>query len=673
MCELELPSLMHQSLSSNRPLDFLLPFAHQQYYQPYQHGASAPPPREALRAITNSAESAALPAASHLPVAPTRSGLHTPPLEMSGAPPHDTFLPSHHGSQPHNSINGGPNGTTAKPLHSTSSSVDVPHRHDPQFSLSSNSSQVPHHRPSHAHSRQGSLSRLDMSQQRKKGPTDNSIVPSLQIPPTINNSKGSLAEFAAQITCLFWFESSFTLHRVEKSKVSPSPTTPLVPEAIPTTGFRKWVTTILSTTQVTQNVILLALMFIHRLKKLNPTVKGKTGSEFRLLTVALMLGNKFLDDNTYTNKTWAEVSGISVQEIHIMEVEFLSNMRYGLFTSDAEWREWHVKLGRFWQYFDMASRVPVETSPRSLGPPPNPPLTLPSALPSPPASTHASPPFMPSHSPNHPAYLHPLSMPPHLPPTIPSPVAPIPEIDLRPAGRKRSYDENGQEPPQKRMFRPSISGPPPPPLSSSQSIPSNAAYTPGTGSTHMPRLPVPNLTISTAQPSLAGYHTQSSSTQLPPPGSKAMSMVFPPPTNWPTTSGSMNTSISGSGPPAAHNVSISPFGDQSRRQPSYPNHSSSSSPTSSMFPNQTQAPAPSSLSPSYFLTQRNSPYRPVRGVSTLLVPPPSGTTQRAPQSLAFDQMHYQPLGKPRNERRSGVVPYMPHDAWQNLPNPHFNG
>lgn len=45
-------------------------------------------------------------------------------------------------------------------------------------------------------------------------------------------------------------------------------------------------------TQVSQNVILLALMFVYRLKILNPGVKGKVGSEFRLLTVALMLGNK---------------------------------------------------------------------------------------------------------------------------------------------------------------------------------------------------------------------------------------------------------------------------------------------------------------------------------------------------------------------------------------------
>lgn len=72
----------------------------------------------------------------------------------------------------------------------------------------------------------------------------------------------------------------------------PTLLSPLVPESIPALGFRKWVTTILSTTQVTPNVILLALLFIYRLKRLNPGVKGKVGSEFRLLTVALMLGNK---------------------------------------------------------------------------------------------------------------------------------------------------------------------------------------------------------------------------------------------------------------------------------------------------------------------------------------------------------------------------------------------
>lgn len=79
---------------------------------------------------------------------------------------------------------------------------------------------------------------------------------------------------------------------IEGRDATSQPLPELLNEAYPQTGFLKWVTTILSTTQVTQNVIILALLFIYRLKTQNTTVKGKLGSEYRLLTVALMLGNK---------------------------------------------------------------------------------------------------------------------------------------------------------------------------------------------------------------------------------------------------------------------------------------------------------------------------------------------------------------------------------------------
>ncbi|KAI6880446.1 hypothetical protein KC355_g22148, partial [Hortaea werneckii] len=155
----------------------------------------------------------------------------------------------------------------------------------------------------------------DPGAQTRRASQANAIAPSFQIPRSVNDSGGSLAELAAQITCLFWFESADVLQLVEDSQLPAHPPRQLVADAKPTTGFRKWVTTILSTTLVAQNVVLLALLFIYRLKKLNPAVRGKPGSEYRLLTVALMLGNKFLDDNTYTNKTWAEVSGIVVGEV----------------------------------------------------------------------------------------------------------------------------------------------------------------------------------------------------------------------------------------------------------------------------------------------------------------------------------------------------------------------
>lgn len=91
------------------------------------------------------------------------------------------------------------------------------------------------------------------------------------------------------MTCLFWFEKTPKLQAIEDRG---NPVLALVPEAFPTVGFQKWVASILATTQVSQNVVLLALLFIYRLKKFNSGVKGKKGSEFRLMTVALMLGNK---------------------------------------------------------------------------------------------------------------------------------------------------------------------------------------------------------------------------------------------------------------------------------------------------------------------------------------------------------------------------------------------
>ena len=91
---------------------------------------------------------------------------------------------------------------------------------------------------------------------------------------------------------MFWFESSATVTYAEELSNVAYVDRGLVSDAIPSIGFRKWVTTILTTTLVGKNVILLALLFIYRLKSFNPTVSGKRGSEFRLLTIALMLGNK---------------------------------------------------------------------------------------------------------------------------------------------------------------------------------------------------------------------------------------------------------------------------------------------------------------------------------------------------------------------------------------------
>lgn len=469
------------------------------------------------------------------------------------------------------------------------------------------------------------------------------IVAHLQIPESVNSSKGSLAEFAAEMTCLFWFESTASLKYAESLSSDAPVTRGLSPGVEPTIGFRKWVTTILSTTQVGKNVILLALMFIYRLKEFNPDVSGKMGSEFRLLTIALMLGNKFLDDNTYTNKTWAEVSGISVNEIHIMEVEFLSNMKYQLYASEEQWLEWKNKLGKFGTFYDKARRY---VSSKATSPVTPITQTIPHKLPSPPSGSK----YLAN---GYTALPNPLHTLPQLPR---SPARYVSQME-HPFERKRSLDISMDLPPAKRVqsvynLASEIS---PRSYTPTDVFTPGSVVTPGSTNTvlssdhpsRFPFLPMPNL------PALNPRNT-TQSPALALPGSRSMSSIYP------SSNGMQQPPLTPSHiGPGNFPILPMPNGNTSRA-PSVAG-SAHTSPTN-LYGNAT--PTRQGLSPSYFLQNRSSPYRPVRHVNTLLYPPPLTAMANPIKPIDYQQMHYQPIGSKGSDLRSGPMPCLQPDAWQ---------
>ncbi|KAH8103188.1 cyclin-domain-containing protein [Phellopilus nigrolimitatus] len=97
---------------------------------------------------------------------------------------------------------------------------------------------------------------------------------------------------------------------------------------------------LLENTQVSQSVIVLSLHYIFRLKERNDFTLGKPGSEFRVAVCAVMLANKFVDDNTYTNKTWSDVSAIPLDELNKMEREFLLGVGFRLFVDKPTYDSW---------------------------------------------------------------------------------------------------------------------------------------------------------------------------------------------------------------------------------------------------------------------------------------------------------------------------------------------
>ena len=65
---------------------------------------------------------------------------------------------------------------------------------------------------------------------------------------------------------------------------------------------------------------------------------------YSLFIASLMSASKYLDDNTFTNKSWSIVSHIPVQVLNSMEISFLSSLNFNLHTTHLEYTGWLSEL-----------------------------------------------------------------------------------------------------------------------------------------------------------------------------------------------------------------------------------------------------------------------------------------------------------------------------------------
>lgn len=106
-------------------------------------------------------------------------------------------------------------------------------------------------------------------------------------------------------------------------------------------SFRKWVHQVLCATRLPSATILLSMYYLSsRMTTLSTQSKGTELQLYRMLTIALVLGSKFLDDNTFINRSWSEVSGIPVADLNHLETEWLVAIEFKLHRDPAEQQGW---------------------------------------------------------------------------------------------------------------------------------------------------------------------------------------------------------------------------------------------------------------------------------------------------------------------------------------------
>jgi len=94
------------------------------------------------------------------------------------------------------------------------------------------------------------------------------------------------------MTCFLWFEPLGVLDYAASSGEHLTQLQPLADDSIVTPDFIDFCTRVIKTTAVSKEVAILGLLYIRRLRLTNPGVIGLSGSQWRIFTIALMLGNK---------------------------------------------------------------------------------------------------------------------------------------------------------------------------------------------------------------------------------------------------------------------------------------------------------------------------------------------------------------------------------------------
>ena len=351
--------------------------------------------------------------------------------------------------------------------------------------------------------------------------------------------------------------------------------------------------------------------------------------------------NLVLDDNTYTNKTWADVTKIlHVQDIKIMEVEFLSQMRYNLFVSPEQWEDWKLTVSKMWTYHRNCLRQRRAFPEKVFAPnvPSSPPVTA--IVTSPPIFPEAQHAFLPM--PGSPLRMHfpagqqverlvsPYRM---LPALDDSPSAVSAAIHARVSRKRSREDTQGTLPPPSKRYQPQQ--PPPPQQQSFAPVPLGI---------HLPqphsRMQYPTDTITHA---IQPYPPQTNHPRV------SLSLSLPSDqTRSPSYLGQHALQpISPTNPTSPFAASpMSPFSQNSNYNSLSPYAVSAHRQIAQQPASQENAPGYASgySSPYKYLRNRFSPYAPVRPPRTIqaqFVPPQMQWNLLPPQT---DELWYQPLG-----------------------------
>ena len=134
------------------------------------------------------------------------------------------------------------------------------------------------------------------------------------------------------------------LHKVDLIDTNPEDLTRFHCKNLPKLGISQFIDRLEQYLYCSEEVFVIACIYIDRVKAKQPWMVFNTSSMYRLLLVAAITAAKFFDDEIRDNFHYARVGGISNRELNELELLFLEYIDFDLYIQNSEYEDYSTTL-----------------------------------------------------------------------------------------------------------------------------------------------------------------------------------------------------------------------------------------------------------------------------------------------------------------------------------------
>ncbi|GBE61669.1 cyclin2 related protein [Babesia ovata] len=125
----------------------------------------------------------------------------------------------------------------------------------------------------------------------------------------------------------------------------------------PSISIADYVSRIARHVRCSNECFVLALVYIERITRMHKDFAVSILNVHRLIITAVMLAAKFSDDVYYSNKFYAQVGGVNVAEINMLEAQFLTMLNFQLYVSALEYESCRMGVEKANLFGPLSSNV----------------------------------------------------------------------------------------------------------------------------------------------------------------------------------------------------------------------------------------------------------------------------------------------------------------------------